>query len=238
MKQESIITLKNIAVQYQEKLVLAIDSLIIPAGILMAIIGPNGAGKSTLVKSILHKVKINAGGEITIFQKMYKDVKKKIAYIPQKEKLDWEFPINVFDFVLMGSYGQLGWLTRPGKQEKQKTYEVLQELAIEDLKNRQIGELSGGEKQRIFIARALVQNSEIFILDEPFQGIDSKSEKNIITILKALKKKGKTIIVVHHDLSKVREYFNWVLMLNKKPIAFGPTQKVFTTKNIFQTYSN
>lgn len=236
MIQEKIaIQIDDLTVAYKYKPVLWDIDLTIPEGILMAIVGPNGAGKSTLIKSILGIITPIAGS-IKIYGKPYKKQRKLVAYVPQKGSVDWDFPITTLDVVLMGTYGSLGWIKRPGQKEKKQALEALEKVGMLPLKNRQINQLSGGQQQRVFLARALVQKASIYFMDEPFQGVDATTEKAIINILKELRKEGKTVIVVHHDLQTVPEYFDWVTFLNVKKIATGPIATIFNDDNLTKTY--
>lgn len=235
MSKENIIEVKKIVVAYDEKVVLWNINLNIKQGVLMALVGPNGAGKSTLIKAMLGLVK-TVTGEVTFYNKKYNEVRKKIAYIPQRGSVDWDFPTTVFDVVEMGCYGKVGWLKRVGKKEKEKTKEMIEKVGMSEFENRQISQLSGGQQQRVFLARALVQEADIYFMDEPFQGIDSKTEKSIIEMLKKLRDDGKTVIVVHHDLQTVKEYFNYVTFINGSVIASGKTEEIFTEENIQKTY--
>lgn len=237
MKKKIAIKIKDLTVSYDLKPVLWDIDLEFWQGSLTAILGPNGAGKSTLIKTILALIP-KISGEILFFdsQQKYAQIRKKIAYVPQRNSVDWNFPTNVFDVVLMGRYGHLGWFKKPTYNDNQIALESLEKVGMIDLKNRQISELSGGQQQRIFLARALAQQSEIYLMDEPFQGIDIQTEKSIITILKELKSQNKTIIVVHHDLETVKQYFDHIVFLNIKKIANGLTQEIFNEKNIYQTY--
>ena len=207
------VAIDDLTVAYNYKPVLWDIDLAIPEGVLMAIVGPNGAGKSTLIKSILGIVNPIAG-KVSIFGKDYKKQRSLVAYVPQKGSVDWDFPTTALDVVLMGTYGDLGWIKRPGKSERKKALEALEKVGMLPFKNRQISQLSGGQQQRVFLARALVQNAAIYFMDEPFQGVDATTEVAIINLLKELRKKGKTVIVVHHDLQTVPEYFDWVTFLN------------------------
>lgn len=231
------IEVDDLTVAYHQKPVLWDIDLKIPHGVLMAIVGPNGAGKSTLIKSIMNLVDPLAG-TITINGDSYDNQKKKIAYVPQRGSVDWDFPTKVLDVVLMGTYGKLGWFKRPGKNEKEQAIDALRKLEMLDFKDRQISQLSGGQQQRVFLARALVQDADIYFMDEPFQGVDATTEVAIIALLKELKEQGKTVVVVHHDLDTVPEYFNWVLLLNVKVIAFGPMASTFTTENLKKAYGS
>ena len=229
------IMVDDLTVAYNYKPVLWDIDLAIPEGVLMAIVGPNGAGKSTLIKSILGIIKPLAGS-VSIFGKPYKKQRSLVAYVPQKGSVDWDFPTTALDVVMMGTYGSLGWIKRPGKKEKKNALEALEQVDMLAFKNRQISQLSGGQQQRIFLARALVQNAAIYFMDEPFQGVDATTEKAIVRILKKLRKTGKTVIVVHHDLQTVPEYFDWVTFLNVKKIATGPVKEIFNDDNLTETY--
>ena len=223
-KKTYAIQVDDLTVAYDYKPVLWDIDLKIPEGVLMAIVGPNGAGKSTLIKAILGIIKPIAGS-VKIFGKPYKKQVDKVAYVPQKGSVDWDFPTTALDVVMMGTYGTLGWIKRPGQKEKKTSLEALEKVGMLEFKNRQISQLSGGQQQRIFLARALVQNASIYLMDEPFQGVDATTEKAIINILKELRNAGKTLIVVHHDLQTVPEYFNWVTFLNVKGIASGSSSR-------------
>ena len=207
----------------------------IKRGKLTAILGPNGAGKSTLLKAMLNLIPISSG-KISFFGKPYKEFRKDISYVPQSESVDWDFPTDVLDVVMMGTYGKLGWIKRAGKKERELSLEALKKLGMEEFVDRQISDLSGGQQQRVFLARALVQDSEIYFLDEPLKGVDAKTEKEIMKILKELRDSGKTIIVVHHDLRTVEEYFDEVVLLNKLVVASGSVREVFTEENINKAY--
>lgn len=229
------IKIDDLTVSYHQKPVLWDIDLIVPQGVLMAIVGPNGAGKSTLIKSILGIVPPLAG-TVSILGESYKNNKKKVAYVPQRGSVDWDFPVKVLDVVLMGTYGSLGWFKRPSKKEKEASLEALDKVGMLGFKDRQISQLSGGQQQRVFLARALVQKAEIYLMDEPFQGVDATTELAIIALLKTLKKQGKTVVVVHHDLDTVPEYFDWVTLLNVKVLASGEVDKTFTTENLQKAY--
>lgn len=229
------IKIKDLTVSYDLKPVLWDIDLNIKKGSLMAIVGPNGAGKSTLIKALLGIVKL-VTGSVLFFDKEYKDIRKKISYVPQRESVDWDFPTTVFDVVLMGRYGHVGWIKRPGKKDKELALEALKKVGMEQYKNRHIKELSGGQQQRVFLARSLVQEAEIYLMDEPFQGIDVKTEKAVLKILRELKDEGKTVVVVHHDLDTVRDYFDQVTLLNKQIIVSGNVSEVFTQENIKLAY--
>ena len=222
------IEIKNLTVAYGENIALEDLNLNIEVGSLMALVGPNGAGKSTLIKTILKFLK-QITGEIKINA-------KTLAYVPQRNSVDWDFPTTLFDVVEMGCYGRVGLFKRVSKEEKQKVLKAIEQVGMFEFKDRQISELSGGQQQRAFIARALVQEADIYLMDEPFQGVDSTTEKSIVEILKKLKSEGKTIIVVHHDLQTVPTYFESVALINKAVIVSGKVSEVFTQENIDVTY--
>lgn len=232
----SAINVRNLTVAYRERPVLTDVDICIPEGTLLGIVGPNGAGKTTLIKSILGLINPLAAN-ISILGKPLTQQRHHIAYVPQRTTVDWDFPINVLDVVLMGSYRTLGWFSRPGKVEKERALTVLEKVGMTGYASRQIGQLSGGQQQRVFLARALMQEPSIYLLDEPFAGVDMSTEKIIINLLKELSTLGKTILVVHHDLQKLHEYFAWLLLLNVHKVACGPLAEVFTPENINATYA-
>ena len=224
------IEIRNLTVAYGENIALENLNLDVEAGSLMALVGPNGAGKSTLIKTILKFLK-QITGEIKING-------KTLAYVPQRNSVDWDFPTTLFDVVEMGCYGRVGLFKRVNKEEKQKVLKAIEQVGMLDFKDRQISELSGGQQQRAFIARALVQEADIYLMDEPFQGVDSKTEKSIVNILKKLRDEKKTVIVVHHDLQTVKDYFDYVTFINVSVIASGPVEEIFTPENIEKTYKS
>ncbi|MCM3619595.1 metal ABC transporter ATP-binding protein [Sutcliffiella horikoshii] len=229
------VKIENLTVAYHRKPVLKEISFSVPEGKLIGIIGPNGAGKSTLIKAALELIP-KASGNISIYGKSYKSQRKLIGYVPQRGSVDWDFPTNALDVVLMGRYGHIGWLNRPKKKDVEFAYECLDKVGMKEYATRQISQLSGGQQQRVFLARALAQDASIYFMDEPFVGVDAATEKAIITILNELKAQGKTVLVVHHDLQTVKEYFDWTLLINLRKIAIGPTEEVFTIDNLQKTY--
>ncbi|MEE9437477.1 MAG: zinc ABC transporter substrate-binding protein, partial [Saprospiraceae bacterium] len=229
------ISVKGLSVSYERKRVLTNIFLEIKKGSLYGVVGPNGAGKSTLFKSILGLIDINSGS-ITIDDKSIEDVRKQVAYVPQRDDVDWTFPTTVLDVVLMGRYPHKKIMQRINKNDKTIAIHALEEIGIANLADRQIGQLSGGQQQRVFIARALCQQADIFFLDEPFVGVDILTEEKIISILKKLAKDGKTVLVVHHDLSTIEDYFDKVILLNQRLIAYGDTKKTFTKENMAKCY--
>lgn len=232
---EYVIEVEDMTVAYEIKPVLWDVDLKVPKGILMAIVGPNGSGKSTLIKSMLDLIK-PISGKVLFNGESYKTQRKYIAYVPQRGSVDWDFPTSVLDVVLMGRYGHLGWIRRPKKIDEQYAIEALEKVGMHDFLKRQISQLSGGQQQRVFLARALVQDADIYIMDEPFQGVDAKTERAIIVLLKELRENGKTVVVVHHDLQTVAEYFDWVTLLNTQIIGSGPVEEIFTEENLMKTY--
>lgn len=210
-------------------------SLSVPPGELVGIIGPNGAGKSTLIKSALGLVRPIAG-TVSFFGKPLREVRSKIAYIPQRESVDWDFPITVEELVLMGRYGKLGLFKRPSKVDYEAVHHYLDVVGLLQYKDRQISQLSGGQQQRAFLARALIQEADIYFLDEPFIGIDAATEWMMVHLLKKLVSQGKTVFVVHHDLNAVEYFFSWVILLNLRLIASGKQEEVFTPANLKQAY--
>lgn len=231
------LTINHLTVSYQGQQALTDISLQIPAGKITGIIGPNGAGKSTFLKGMLGLIKTDTR-TVLIGGRPIDTHKKRIAYVEQRSALDLSFPINVLEVVLLGTYPKLGLLKRPKKEEKEQALTALRTVQLEEFSKRQIGELSGGQLQRVFIARVLAQEADIIVLDEPFVGIDMTSEKVIMDILKRLKEAGKTILIVHHDLHKVAHYFDEVILLKKKLIANGPVTANFTNKNIQLAYGD
>jgi manganese/zinc/iron transport system ATP- binding protein len=232
---EKAIEVTDLTIAYKDKPVLWDVDVEVPSGTLMAIVGPNGAGKTTLIKSILGLVK-PAAGQVLVLGKPYVEQRHLVGYVPQRGSVDWDFPTSVLDVVMMGRYGALGWLKRPGSSERLAAMEALDKVGIKHLAERQISQLSGGQQQRVFLARALVQDAQLYFMDEPFQGVDATTERAIVTLLQELRSAGKTVVVVHHDLQTVPEYFDWVTMLNVRRIASGPVSEVFTEQNLRQTY--
>ena len=232
---EPSIAVKGLSVSYDKKRVLTNIYLEINQGKVYGVIGPNGAGKSTLFKAILGLIDINTGS-ILVNGNSIDSQRKKVVYVPQKTDVDWNFPATVFDVVLMGRYPHKKIFTRINKTDREIAINALKEVGMEHFRDRQIGELSGGQQQRIFLARALCQKADIFLLDEPFVGVDITTEERIIQILKKLADEGKTLLVVHHDLSSVENYFDNVILLNQRLIAYGETASTFTKNNVAKAY--
>ncbi len=231
----NVITVKNLTISYNKKPAIKGVNLNIASGSVIGIIGPNGAGKSTLLKGILGLLPFDTG-EVKIFGKDIEDSRKRISYIPQREQFDWDFPICVEDVVMMGRYAHLPIVGFPKYGDRKIVEEVLKKIEMDKYSKRQIRQLSGGQQQRVFLARALAQESDIYFLDEPFVGVDAKTEKAIFSLMKELKESGKTILVIHHDLGKVLEYFDKLIMVNQTLIAFGDSKEVFTPELINRTY--
>jgi manganese/zinc/iron transport system ATP- binding protein len=225
----------DMTVAYHRKPVLWDVDLAVPEGKLVGIVGPNGAGKSTLIKAVMDLVP-KASGWVRIYGKPYRQSRQEIGYVPQRESVDWDFPISAFEVVLMGRYGHVGWIRRPRKADRDAAEEALRKVGMEAYRDRQISQLSGGQQQRIFLARALAQDARVYLMDEPFAGVDAATERAIIDILMELRSRGKTMLVVHHDLQTVREYFDWLIMMNMRVVASGTTDEVFTDENLQKTY--
>lgn len=232
---QKAVNVTDLTVAYYEKPVLWDVDIEVPEGVLMAIVGPNGAGKTTLIKAILGLIK-PAAGHVQIYGKSYKEQRQIVGYVPQRGSVDWDFPTSVLDVVTMGRYGRLGWFKRPSRQDQAAAQEALDKVGMIDFADRQISQLSGGQQQRTFLARALVQDAQVYFMDEPFQGVDATTERAIVTLLKELRAEGKTVIAVHHDLQTVPEYFDWATLLNVRCIACGPVGDVFTDNNLRQAY--
>lgn len=234
----SAINTHALTVAYGNEPVLWNVSIEFLTGKMTAIVGPNGAGKSTLLESLLGFLK-PLKGKITYFEnETYKKVKDRVTYVPQKQAVDWNFPATVLEVVMMGRYGKVGLLERLKKSDKQIALEKLEAVQMSDFRNRQINELSGGQKQRVFLARALASEADIYLLDEPLAGVDIKTEKIIMSLLDELTKQDKTVIVVHHDLQTVEEYFDQIVFLNQKVIEQGPVSQVFDEERIEQTFKS
>jgi len=225
----------DLTVAYRDTPVLWDVDLVVPEGVLMAVVGPNGAGKTTLIKAVLGLVDV-AAGQTRVHGKPYAEARRRVAYVPQRGSVDWDFPASVLDVVGMGLYGTLGWFRRPGAAERAAAMDALREVGMDAYADRQIAQLSGGQQQRVFLARALVQGADVFLMDEPFQGVDATTERAIIALLQRLRAGGKTLVVVHHDLQTVPEFFDHVLLLNVRRIAAGPVAEVFTDDNLRRTY--
>jgi manganese/zinc/iron transport system ATP- binding protein len=229
------IEVNDLTVAYRDQPVLWDVDLAIRPGALTAIVGPNGAGKTTLIQTILGLVR-PAAGRVRILGKPIREGRRQVAYVPQRGSVDWDFPTSVLDVVTMGTYGRLGWFRRPGREERAQAEEALEKVGMEAFRDRQIRQLSGGQQQRVFLARALVQAAPIHLMDEPFQGVDARTERAIVQVLSELRKRGETVVAVHHALQTVPEYFDDVVLLNVRRIASGPVEKVFTEENLRACY--
>lgn len=227
--------IQGCTVAYHETPVLWDVSFTVPHGTVTGVLGPNGAGKTTLLKAVLGLVPV-ASGRIRVFGDTYAAQQHRVGYVPQRGSVDWDFPTNALDVVLMGLYGQLGWFRRPGAAEKEKARTALDQVGMLDYADRQISQLSGGQQQRVFLARALVQDADLYLMDEPLQGVDATTERTIMRLLHDLRDANKTVIVVHHDLNTVPDYFDRVLLLNTHVVAGGPVASVFTEANVQATY--
>lgn len=229
------IEVTDLTVAYGERPVLWDVDVHVPQGTLMAIVGPNGAGKTTLIKAMLGLIPV-AAGQVLIYGQPYSEQRHLVGYVPQRGSVDWDFPTSVLDVVTMGRYGALGWLRRVRNSDRELAMQALYKVGMQDFADRQISQLSGGQQQRTFLARALVQDAQVYLMDEPFQGVDATTERAIVQLLKELRAAGKTVLVVHHDLQTVPEYFDWVTLLNVRRIAGGPVDEVFTDENLRLTY--
>jgi manganese/zinc/iron transport system ATP- binding protein len=233
--RKSPLEVHDLTVAYHRRPVLWDIDFMVPEGALIGIVGPNGSGKTTLIKAALGLVPL-ASGWVQSYGKPTAEQRQRIGYVPQRESVDWDFPTDAIDVVMMGRYGKLGWFKHPGRSEKKVAMECLHKVGMADYAHRQISQLSGGQQQRVFLARALAQEASLYLMDEPLNGVDAATEKAIIRLLNDVKAQGKTVISVHHDLQTVAEYFDWVLLLNMRQIAFGPTREVFTNENLRKTY--
>ena len=232
---DAALEIHDLTVAYHKKPVLWGVDLAVPRGRLVGIIGPNGAGKSTLIKAAMGMMPFSSGW-VKVFGQPVKKSLTRIGYVPQRESVDWDFPVSVKDVVLMGRYGHLGLLKRPSKHDRDIAHECLDKVKMLPYANRQISNLSGGQQQRVFLARALAQESDLYFMDEPFSGVDAATESAIVTLLHELRDKGKTLLVVHHDLPTARDYFDTLLLLNMRVVAFGRTEEVFTNELLQKTY--
>lgn len=229
------VDIRNLTVAYRDTPVLVNVCATIPQGILLAVVGPNGAGKTTLLKTIVGLIKPQAG-TISLFGTSLNVCRSSIAYVPQRSTIDWDFPVTVFDVVLMGRYGHVGWLRRLGKEDKRCAAQALEQVQLLDYRDCPINELSGGQQQRVFLARALAQDAQLYIMDEPFTAIDATTETMMVSILKELRNAGKTLVVVHHDLHTVTDYFDWMLLLNISNVACGPMPQVYIPEFLSNAY--
>jgi manganese/zinc/iron transport system ATP- binding protein len=225
----------DLTVSYHSRPVLWNVDLAVPPGKLVGIIGPNGAGKSTLIKAIMGLLPTSSGW-VQVFGRPAERQRDKIGYVPQRESVDWTFPVTAMDVVLMGRYGSIPWYRRIGRKDREKAKQALEKVGMAPFASRQISNLSGGQQQRVFLARALAQESEIYLMDEPFAGVDAATESAIVRLLQDLRAAGKTVLVVNHDLQTAQEYFDMLILLNMRLVAFGPTSEVFTPELLQKTY--
>ena len=225
----------DLTVSYHRKPVLWNIDLAVPEGKLIGIIGPNGAGKSTLIKAVMGLLPLSSGW-VQVYGGPVEQQRERVAYVPQRESVDWTFPVTAMDVVLMGRYGKLRWWQRIGRNDRQRARECLDHVGMLAYADRQISNLSGGQQQRVFLARALSQDAQIYLMDEPFTGVDAATESAIVKILRELREAGKTVLVVNHDLQTAREYFDMLILINMRLVAFGPTEEVYTTELLQKTY--
>lgn len=225
----------DLTVAYHRKPVIWDVAFDLPAGSLVGIVGPNGAGKSTLLKAVMDLVP-RASGRVEVFGQPYRQSRYRVGYVPQRESVDWDFPVDALDVVTMGLYSRIGWLWPVRKRHREIAMHALERVGIADLARRQISQLSGGQQQRTFLARALVQDADLYLMDEPFAAVDASTEKAIVEILRELKSQGKTAVVIHHDLQTVPEYFDYVVLLNMRVVSHGSVVETFTPENLQKTY--
>ncbi|MCC7147114.1 MAG: ABC transporter ATP-binding protein [Phycisphaeraceae bacterium] len=232
---DAALSIHDLTVAYHRKPVLWDVDLDVPEGSLVGIVGPNGAGKSTLIKAAMDLVP-KASGRVMIYGQPYRKQRRLVGYVPQRESVDWEFPVSALDVVAMGLYGRIGWCLPVTRKYRDMALAAMERVGIADLAHRQINQLSGGQQQRVFLARALAQDARVYFMDEPFAAVDAATEKAIVQLLRELRAKGRTALVVHHDLQTVAEYFDRVILLNTRLVAHGPTTQVFTSRNLHETY--
>jgi manganese/zinc/iron transport system ATP- binding protein len=225
----------DMTVAYHRRPVLWDIDFDVPEGKLIAVVGPNGAGKSTLLKACLDLVP-KTSGRVLVYGRPYRRQRKLVGYVPQRESVDWDFPVNALDVVAMGRYGRIGWFRPVSREHREAAMAALERVGMADYARRQISQLSGGQQQRVFLARALAQDARLYLMDEPLAGVDAATEKAVVQILHDLKEAGRCVLVVHHHLETVRDFFDWVLLLNMRIVAFGPTAEVFTQENLRMTY--
>jgi manganese/zinc/iron transport system ATP- binding protein len=232
---ECPLSIDDVTVAYHRKPVLWDVDYDAPEGRLIGIVGPNGAGKSTLLKAILDLIP-TASGRIMIYGQPFRRQRRLVGYVPQRESVDWDFPVSALDVVTMGRYGHVGWLRPVTRRHREAAMQALERVGLADFTKRQISQLSGGQQQRVFLARALAQDARLYLMDEPFASVDAATERAIIDVLHDLRDKGRTVLVVHHDLQTVPEYFDHALLLNMRVVAAGPVEQVFTPENLRKTY--
>jgi len=228
---------RDVTVDYGSVRALQEVSLQVPVGAMAALIGPNGAGKSTLLKVVLGLIRPDAG-RVTLLGEDLAAARGRVGYVPQRSTVNWDFPADALDVVTMGLYHRLGLFRRPGKKELGRATAALEQVGMADLARRQIGQLSGGQQQRVFLARALVQEPDLFMLDEPLAGVDAASEAAIVKVLKQLNAAGKTVVAVHHDLNTLAQYFEWLALLDVNLLAQGPARAVLDSDAFERTYGS
>lgn len=234
-RRDTPLSIHDLTVAYHRKRVIWDVEFDIPPGALVGVVGPNGAGKSTLLKAVMDLVP-KVSGRIQVFGDSYRKQRQRVGYVPQRESVDWDFPVDVLDVVTMGRYRQIGWCRPVRRSDREAAMYALERVGLQDFAKRQISQLSGGQQQRTFLARALVQNADLYLMDEPFAAVDASTEKAIVEILKEMQADGKTALVIHHDLQTVSEYFDYVVLINMRIVAHGPTAEVFTPTNLQRTY--
>lgn len=235
LKTEIPLSVYDLTVAYHRKPVVWDVSFDVPPGQLVGVVGPNGAGKSTLLKAIMDLIP-RSSGRVQVFGRDYRENRQRVGYVPQRESVDWDFPVDALDVVTMGLYRQMGWLRPVTRRHREQALRALEQVGIADLAHRQISQLSGGQQQRTFLARALVQAADLYLMDEPFAAVDAATERAILDVLREMRAAGRTALVIHHDLQSVPQYFDYVLLLNMRVVAFGPTAQVFTPENLQKTY--
>ncbi len=225
----------NLTVSYNRRPVLWNIDFELPTGKIIGIIGPNGSGKTTLLKAIMGLVPTSSG-YVKIFNQDLEDVRSRVSYVPQRESVDWDFPASVMDIVLMGRYKKNNLFKRITKADRDIAAEALEKVNMLEFSNRQISQLSGGQQQRVFIARSLAQGADLYIMDEPFVGVDAATEEAILNLLHDMKNQGKTVVVVHHDLQTAKDFFDWIVLLNTRMVAAGPKEEIFNEKLLQEAY--
>lgn len=235
MNSDPVLRIRNLSVAYDERAVLQDVNIEIGRNRLVAIVGPNGAGKSTLIKATLGLIP-RLTGAVELFGQPFTRADRRVGYMPQRESVDWDFPVSVLDVVLMGTYGTLKWTQRPGKAQRDRAERALAHVQLGEMRHRQISKLSGGQQQRVFLARALAQEADLYLMDEPFAGVDHATEMAIIEILREMRATGRTVVAVHHDLDTVGDYFDDVVVVNGRVVASGPVAEAFTRQSLKEAY--
>lgn len=236
--ENDALKVRHLAAAYDRRPVLDAVSFSVPRGAMVGIVGPNGSGKSTLLKAVLGLVPVVRGEIDVLGRGVDRQARRLVGYVPQREDVDWNFPVSAFDVAMMGRVPSLRFLQRPGDRDKELVWKALETVGMAGLAHKRIGEFSGGQQQRIFLARALAQETQVLLLDEPVSGVDAPSQHEIFDLLRGLQERGTTIVVTTHDLSCVAERFDLALLLNRRVIAFGPPGEVFTPELLNQTYES